>query len=237
MKLGAIYTYVVVILLAGDFCRADEYAINEQFDNLDAWISITFPKIEKQTEYDILKAEKGSVLVARSNGSASGIRCTKEFNVYDFPVVRWRWRVENVYTKGNVLEKSGDDYPLRVYIMFKYDPDKASFGDKVKYGLAKMVYGEYPPLNSLNYIWANKPQEKRIYPSTYTDKAQLVILRAGQIETGKWVEEQVNIIEDYQLAFEMMPPEIASIAIMSDSDNTGEQAVSYMDYIQVMQSE
>jgi hypothetical protein len=31
----------------------------------------------------------------------------------------------------------------------------------------------------------------------------------------------------------MKPPATASIAIMSDSDNTGEQAVSYIDYIKV----
>jgi hypothetical protein len=121
--------------------------------------------------------------------------------------------------------------------MFKYDPDTASFSEKMKYGLAKMVYGEYPPQSSLNYIWANRNHARRIYPSPYTDKAQLVILRAGQDETGIWLEEEVNILDDYQEAFGSKPPAYASIAIMNDADNTGEASVSHMDFIQVLRHE
>lgn len=237
MKQFVVFVHILVVLVAGASCFAEEYAIDEQFSSLDNWQPIIFPNIEKHSEYSIDESEDGSLLVARSNKSASGIRYVKEFNVYEYPIVRWRWKVDNVFVKGNVEEKSGDDYPLRVYVMFKYDPDKASFGERVKYGLAKMLYGEYPPKSSLNYIWANRPHEKRIYPSLYTDKAQLVILQAGEGEAGKWVDEQVDIIDDYQQAFGVQPPEIASLAIMNDSDNTGESARSYMDFIQVLQTE
>ncbi|HER63111.1 MAG TPA: DUF3047 domain-containing protein, partial [Desulfobacteraceae bacterium] len=226
--------FILVIFTAAAACRAQEYAIDEQFDNLDDWEPITFPKIEKHSTYEISTGEAGSMLVARSNGSASGIRHTEEFDVYAYPIVRWKWKVGNVYARGNVEEKSGDDYPLRVYVMFKYDPQKASFGERVKYGLAKTLNGAYPPKSSLNYIWANRPHENRIYPSPYTDRARLIILRAGGGETGQWVEEQVNIIDDYQQAFGSQPPETASIAIMNDSDNTGESAESWMEYIQVL---
>jgi hypothetical protein len=47
------------------------------------------------------------------------------------------------------------------------------------------------------------------------------------------VEEEANILEDYTKAFGAAPPAIASIAIMNDSDNTGESSVSYVDYIEV----
>lgn len=228
---------IVALVLVGSISWGEEFVINEDFNTLDAWVPVTFPKIEKHTDYDILSEGKGAVLVARSNGSASGIRYTKEFNVYDYPVVRWRWKVENVYEKGNLEEKAGDDYPLRVYIMFKYDPETAAFSEKIKYGLAKIVYGEYPPQSSLNYIWANKAHARRIYPSPYTERAQLVILRSGKKEVGKWLDERVNILADYQEAFGGQPPKEAAIAIMNDADNTGEGAVSYMDFIQVLRNE
>jgi hypothetical protein len=237
IKQIVVFVCVLVIFSAGTTCWSEEYAIDEKFDNLDDWEPITFPKIKKHSEYEISVTEAGSVLATRSNGSASGISYTKEFNVYAYPVVRWKWKIENVFVKGNVEEKSGDDYPLRVYIIFKYDPEKALFGERVKYGLAKMLKGEYPPRSSLNYIWANRPHDNRICPSPYTERAQMIILRAGDEEAGRWVMEQVNIIDDYQQAFGMQPPETASIAIMNDSDNTGEAAESYMDYIQVLRSE
>lgn len=217
--------------------QAEELAINEQFETLDAWIPITFPEIENHSEYDVVQIDGGTALKTSSKSSASGVRCIQEFNVYEYPVVRWRWKVDNVYEKGNLEEKAGDDYPLRVYIMFKYDPEKASFGEKVQYGLAKLIYGEYPPQSSLNYIWANRPHKKRIYSSTYTDRAQLVIVRAGSEDTGSWWEQEINILDDYMQAFGRQPPSYASIAIMNDSDNTGESAVSYMSYIQVLRSE
>lgn len=237
MSYLAIIVFIASIFVSGNTCRAEAYAINEQFESLEEWVPVTFPKIENHSEYGIIKTQEGSALETRSNGSASGIRCIQEFNVYEYPVVRWRWKVENVYANGNVEEKSGDDYPIRVYIMFKYDPEQASLGEKMQYGLARMLYGEYPPQSSLNYIWANKLHKNRIYPSKYTDRSKMVILRAGESETGRWVDEKVNIVEDYQQAFGRKPPEQASIAIMNDSDNTGEKAVSYLDYIQVMQSE
>jgi hypothetical protein len=211
--------------------------INENFDSLDDWVPVLFPKIERHSEYAIQKTDSGGILVARSSASASGIRYAREFNVYDYPVVRWRWKVGNIYERGDVEQKSGDDYPLRVYVMFKYEPEKAGIRDRIVYGLAKAVYDEYPPHSSLNYIWANRKHEKDVYPSLYTDKARLIILRAGEAETGMWREEEVNILEDYAKAFAGPAPATASIAIMNDSDNTGESSVSYLDYIRVLRKE
>lgn len=215
-------------------CYSVQAAIDEQFDTLQNWVPVIFPKIERHTEYEIRKDEGSHVLVARSNDSASGLRYVKEFDVYEYPVLRWRWKVGNIYAKGDIKQKSGDDYPLRVYINFKYDPDKAGIGDRIIYGLAKAVYDEYPPHSSLSYIWANKTHEQVIYPSPYTDKAKLIIVRTGPAQTGLWLEEEVNILADYRQAFGDSPPATASIAIMNDSDNTGESSVSYLDYIQVL---
>ena len=47
------------------------------------------------------------------------------------------------------------------------------------------------------------------------------------------VGEEADVIEDYKKAFGVSPPAVASIAIMNDSDNTGESSVSYIDFIEV----
>ena len=216
---------------------AGQVVLHEEFANLENWEPVTFPKIARHSSYEARQTGTENYLVAHSSGSASAIRYIHEFDVYRYPVVQWRWKVDNVYAKGNLLEKAGDDYPLRVYVMFKYDPDKASFGEQVQYGLAKMVYGAYPPHSSLNYIWANREEEQGIHPSPYTDKAQLLVLRAGSVDAGKWLEEKANILDDYRKAFGTQPPATASIAIMNDSDNTGEAATSYMDYIRVQEDQ
>lgn len=225
------------LLLALPLCcspaRAEEVVLREEFASLDNWEGVFFPKIPRHSTYTTEKDGEADVLVARSDASASAIRYRHEFDVRRSPVVRWRWKVDNLYAKGNLREKEGDDYPLRVYVMFKYDPEQASFGESVQYGLAKLVYGAYPPHSSLNYIWASREEEEGIHPSPYTDRARMIVLRAGKAEVGRWVEEEVNVLDDYRRAFNAEPPATAALAIMTDGDNTGEGATAYMDYIEV----
>ena len=57
--------------------------------------------------------------------------------MYEYLRIRWQWKITNVYAKGNARTKSGDDYPIRIYVMFEYDPDNAGLLDRMKYGLAK----------------------------------------------------------------------------------------------------
>jgi hypothetical protein len=227
--------FTVLMLCLVNLCRADntEFFLQEEFRDLEEWRELTFPEIKEHSRYTTERETDTSFLKAESTASASGIVFKKEFNVYDFPKARWRWKISNVYKEGNAKEKSGDDYPIRVYIVFKYDPDTASFGRKIKYGIVKKLYGEYPPHSSLNYIWANKRHEERFLTNTYADQAKMVILQTGADNAGIWKDEEVNILDDYREAFGGDPPPVAGIAIMNDSDNTGESSVSYIDYIEV----
>ena len=206
---------------------------HEDFATLDNWQPFYFPKIEKHSVYTIEQSGDRHYLKAESNASASAIVYKEIFNIYEFPKARWRWKVGNIYKNADATTKSGDDYPIRVYIMFEYEPDKAGAFDKLKYGLAKKLYGVYPPHSSLNYVWASKEGPATIVTSPYTDQAKMILLRKGAKNAGDWQDEQVNIIEDYQKAFGTRPPARARIAVMNDSDNTGESSVSYMEYIEV----
>ncbi len=226
--------FVVGVVLGGVcFGEESDIAVNEEFEDLDSWERHSFEDIEKQTLYKVSKEGTNSILVAGSDSSASGLIHTNVFDVRKYPVLEWRWKVDNVYSNGNAKKKSGDDYPLRIYVVFKYDPDEAGWLTSAKYALAKKVRGEYPPHSSLNYIWANRQHKEKVLPSPYTDRSQMILVREGKGRTGKWLVERVNVLEDYKKAFGEEPPEEASVAIMSDSDNTGEAAVAYVDYVRL----
>jgi len=231
--LAACLSALMILASLSAWGQAGTVLFREEFNNLDNWRSLLFPKIRKHSIYTIDTDKDNSVLRAESNASASGIIYRREYDVYDYPKVRWRWKIENIYQKGNAEEKSGDDYPIRIYIIFRYDPETASFGQRLKYSIARTIYGEYPPHSSLNYIWANRKHQQRIISNPYTDKARMILLEAGTEKVGQWVDEEADIMEDYLTAFGTMPPRTASIAVMNDSDNTGERSVSYVDYIEV----
>jgi hypothetical protein len=224
------------LLLPSSLSPAEESVVlfREDFATLDNWKPFFFPKIKTHSTYTIERDGDRHVLRAESNASASAIVYRESFDVYHDPVVRWRWKVRNVYRKGDATVKDGDDFPMRVYVMFLYDPDQAGFGDRILYGIAKSLYGEYPPHSSLNYVWSSKEHPERIITNPFTDRAKDVLLRKGAALAGTWQEERVNILEDYQAAFGAKPPVQARIAIMNDSDNTGESSVSWMEYIEVL---
>lgn len=233
LRISGMCVLILILLANAAWDQSNTVLFREDFEDLDNWRTLLFPKIRQHSTYTIVKAGNDSFLKAESNASASGLIYRKEFNVYDYPKVRWRWKISNVYAQGNELSKSGDDYPIRIYVVFKYDPDTAAFGQKIKYGFAKKIYGEYPPHSSLNYIWANKKHAERIITNAYSSEAKMVLLEAGAEKVNRWIEEEIDILDDYQKAFETKPPAIASIAIMNDSDNTGERSESFVDYIEI----
>ncbi len=236
IKYGTVFFIFIVIVIhicGHSFGQDSKFFLREDFETLDNWGPLYFPKIKKHSSYMIEQTESESYLKAESNSSASALIYKKKFNCYSFPSVRWQWRVDNIYAKGDATAKKGDDYPIRVYIIFKYDPKKAGFFEKMKYGTAKLFYGKYPPHSSLNYIWANKEHKERIITSPYTDKSKMIVLEQGPSKVGTWQKEEVNIIQDYRIAFGEKPPAVASIAIMNDSDNTGEKSVSFIDYLEI----
>lgn len=224
---------LMIAFTATAFSEELRFLLQEDFDNIDNWRSLKFPKIKEYSTYTVVEASEGNYLKAESDASASALIYGDEFSIYEFPYIKWRWKVENVYGKGNARSKKGDDYPIRIYVIFKYDPNKAGFRERIKYRAAKLLHGEYPPHSGLNYIWANREHKEKIITNKYTDKVKLILSQKGSINIGKWQEHEANVIDDYREAFGKNPPEMASIAIMNDSDNTKESSVSYIDYIEI----
>ncbi|NQY94569.1 MAG: DUF3047 domain-containing protein, partial [Campylobacteraceae bacterium] len=79
-------------------------------------------------------------------------------------------------------------------------------------------------------------QDEKYITSAYTSRAKMAILNSGMEKANTWQEHTVNVLENYKEAFGKNPPENVTLAIMSDSDNTGESSLSYVDYIEVKQS-
>ncbi|HMK61096.1 MAG TPA: DUF3047 domain-containing protein [Dissulfurispiraceae bacterium] len=230
--ISAVFLTVCIFFISASFAE-DQIFLREDFRSLDNWKPLYFPKIKAHTIYSIASEGSESALKAESNASASAMVDVKEIDIYKYPKIRWRWKVSNVYTKAVPGTKDGDDYPIRIYVLFKYDPARLGLMEKIKYNAAKVMYGEYPPDSTLSYVWASRPDSPPVMTSPYTDRAKLIALERGPEKAGQWVEESVDILQDYRKAFGIDPPAMASIAVMNDSDNTGEKSISYVGHIEV----
>ncbi|WP_447965177.1 DUF3047 domain-containing protein [Nitrospira sp. Ecomares 2.1] len=191
------------------------------------WKPLTFDNIPEHTQYDLVKDEQQVVVKAISRQSSSGLTREISINPKEYPVIEWRWKVENILQNGDVAQKSGDDYPARLYITFQYDSSQVGFFEKAKFETIKLLYGQYPPIGAINYIWESKSPIGTMVPNPYTDRVYMFVTESGSANLNQWVTQERNIYEDYKKAFGEDPPNISGVAIMTDTDNTRESAIAY----------
>lgn len=191
----------------------------------EPWKPLTFRKIPRHTKYQLVEDDGVVVLQADSDAAASGLTREIAIDPARYPIVEWRWKVANVLDRGDVTRKAGDDYPARLYITFAYEAQKAGLLERAKYRAAKLFYGATPPGAAVNYVWASRAAPGTVAANAYTRRVQMFVLRSGAREAGEWRGESRNIVDDYRAAFgDSMPPLISGVAVMTDTDNTGESA-------------
>jgi hypothetical protein len=210
------------VIEVGKFSKAGELDSIPQ-----GWEPLTFKKINNHTRYTLVVDEGMRVVKAVSNRSSSGLIRKISIDPAEYPIITWQWKITNIFEKGDVTKKQGDDYPARVYVTFTYDPSKLSFMEKTKYNVARLLYGEYPPQGAINYIWGSKARQGTVVPNPYTERAMMIVVRSGDSMLNTWVREERNLYEDYKKAFGTEPPTISGVAIMTDTDNTQESAVTF----------
>src|SRR5690606_38863261 len=154
-------TLLVAIVLAGPASSAGDESVRwvGQFSTLPAgnglppeWHPLTFPKIPRHTHYELVQEGAATVVKAVSEASASGLTRAVTIEPREYPIVRWRWKVERLFERSDVRRKSGDDYPARLYITFAYEPERVSFAKKLKYMAGRALFGDLP-IAAINYIW------------------------------------------------------------------------------------
>ncbi len=215
-------------LFAGDNQKMVVGDFSKQTNSIsDSWNVLTFGSIDEHTSYTLVKDQNVNVVKAESNESASGLTKIIRFNPKEYPYLSWRWKVNKSISGTDVTTKSGDDYAARIYVMFDYDVKDLSEDEQSRVGWYKFFNGKLPPLATINYIWANKAAVGNIVSSAYTSRVKMVTLKNKDSALQKWHIEERNIYEDYKKAFGEEPKEVISLAIMTDTDNTGSMAESY----------
>lgn len=191
------------------------------------WHTLRFQNIANPTEYSVGMDGDGYALKAVSEASGSGLYTELDLDAREYPELSWEWKVENILQKGDPTQKNGDDFPARVVVAFHYEPERASFFKWIRYELARLIYGRYPPGSALIYVWDNRLPVGTTLNSAYTAWAKVVVLESGPEKVGQWVPERRNFYLDYRRAFGENPTRLKFIGIMTDTDDTGERAVAY----------
>lgn len=204
--------FVLSVIHISKDCAAEETIVIEDFERglSHRWKS---RKIKEETRYHVIKTENNLVLKAASSNSASALIYRYEYNLKEYPVLTWKWRVENTIKNGNVMKKKGNDCAARIYVIF---PSWILWLTK-----------------SINYIWANKLPKGKYIKSPHYSRSIMIAVESGDEHVGKWITERRNVYEDFKMVFGEDPPKVGGIAIMTDTDNTGESTTAYYDDIRI----
>lgn len=194
---------VLLLLTAGEVGGGEPFILLDDYrEGLGLrWEEKSF---SGRTSYTVTTEDGVRCILAESRASASALIYKIEYDPQTYPFLHWRWKVEHVLSKGDERTKEGDDYGARVYVVFP------SF--------------LFWKTRALNYIWGNKLPKGEGVPNPFTANAVMIAVRSGSGETGKWIEERRNILEDFRRFFGEDPPKAGAVAIMTDTDNTGEAA-------------
>ena len=203
----------------------------------DGWQPLTFERINRHTDYSLVENEGTVVIKAVSEQSASGLTRAVSIDPREYPVIQWRWKVNNVLQKGDVASKEGDDYPARIYITFAFDPERAGYLERLEYEAARLLLGSDVPYRAISYIWGSNTPVGTMIANAYTDRVMMFVVESGAGKLQQWVTGKRNVYTDYRQAFGEEPPMISGIAIMTDTDNTGESAIAWYGDIVFMSGE
>jgi Protein of unknown function (DUF3047) len=165
-------------------------------------------KVRKDTAKDAYRvAEESGLRFLRATVKGLGVQAAKEYewDLGAYPMLVWSWRPLEFPKGADERNSKTNDSVLSVYMLVPYSRVR---GPK-----------------AVKYIWSEKvPVGTRL--DSNTGLTQVRVLRSGASEKkGEFVEERVNVLEDYKKYFnEKETPKPAGIAVLTDSDDTNSSA-------------
>ena len=162
-------------------------------------------KDEGTSIYQVL--EESGVRFLRAAADGQGIQAARqyEWDLASYPVLAWSWRPQEFPRGADEREGSTNDSVLSVYMLV---PHSRIRGPK-----------------AVKYVWSEVvPTGTRL--SSNNGLTQGRVLRSGRPDTTGWVEERVDVLQDFRTFFkEGDAPRPAGIAVLSDADQTRSRAV------------
>ena len=206
------WTPVMFILFLINPVFAAEIMIDDYYEGLSPhWEEKSF---KGKTFYDVIVEDNMRCIRAHSISSASGLYFKMDYDSKTYPILSWHWKVEHILTKGDARKKEGDDFAARVYVIFPH-----------------LIFWK---TKAITYIWANKLSRGHAVHNPFTSNSIMIAVESGSTLSGKWVQERRDILKDYRKYFGQDPPRVGAIAIMTDTDNTGEEATAWYGPIRVL---
>jgi hypothetical protein len=180
-----------------------------------------------RTEYRLVETPAGIALEASADKSASGIYRRIRIDPRGHPLIEWRWRVDHLIPGADTRQAATEDSPARLMVSFHGNAKRLDFGVRSQLRLARTLSGQALPYATLMYIWSGKHPVGTVIENPHIDRIRMIVVASGEEGLGEWRSYRRNVLEDYRAAFGEDPWDIVAVGVMTDADNTRQQARSH----------
>ena len=197
---------VILMHLLLSTSAAGSAAVSVPVTDIEIWQEKEF---DGETDYQPVVIDGIVALKAHSMSSASGLYREQRIDLHETPFLNWSWRVDQRLTGLDERTKPGDDYAARVYVV-------------IDGGL------RFWKTRALNYVWSSSMAPESTWDNAFAGpNVRMMALRNNSNATAQWLTEKRNILADLKHQFGDQIRYIDAIAIMTDTDNSKGEAISY----------
>ena len=191
------------------------------------WAPVKINDQKKPTVYEFMDNGGTIVLHATADGAASLLGYKTNFDIAAAPTMSWRWKVSKLIESADNAVANKEDSPVRIVLEFDGDKSKLSFGDRSTIAAGKVLSGRELPYATLMYIWSNKEPVGKVVQNPRSGRVQMVVASSGPGGVGQWQNLSRNIVDDFRKAFNEAPGKLTGVAVLTDTDNTGESVEAW----------
>jgi hypothetical protein len=194
----------------------------------EGWQTLVIRPDKRKTQYQVASARVGGqpqrVLHAVADSSATGLWVPMSFKPDPAPVIGWSWRTDAMIPNADSTRAETEDSPVRLVLAFDGDWSKLSMRDQRMAETARMLLGRDMPYATLIYTWDTAQPIEAVIPNSHTDRIKKKVVESGPARVGQWISYQRNYVRDYVEAFGEPPGQLIGVGVLTDSDNTKQQA-------------
>jgi len=188
------------------------------------WVHQPLSKLKRDTVYTLIQEDGRTVLRGAADRAASLYVAGFKPPLALATTLSWRWKTDALVPGADNRKKELEDAPLRVLVAFDGDQSTLPEVEQQRFRRAKNLSGRTLPYAVLMYIWSEQLAVGTIITSAHTSQVKMLVVASGTGGLGQWQSLRRNIAEDYKRAYGADPDRLLGIAVMTDTDNTGETA-------------
>ncbi len=205
----------------------------------DDWRHVLPSKQRAYTNFSVEERQGESWLRAMSSGTSSWLeKNVHELDTSLYPLMEWRWMVNQFPETGWEMNRKNDDFAIRIELVYDLRGSRWNILNMIRKGLITAFFKGYPPELVVSYVWSHNVPADKPYASPSTKGTMIIPVESDVAMQGLWVAESRNIHDDLvSFMGDKTKLVLKSVRIVADTESVPTVSESGLKYIRFIRAE